>query len=83
MNRDYSGIMLRTPSDIDTFAKSIGWFTKELSEYIGEGKLATRKAPSEKSSKYAEGTIRKGMDNNNWIVKISARGVKRWVPHNP
>jgi hypothetical protein len=67
---------LNNGDSIDAFARSIGWFDIEPSEYTGQGNYKTRKAPSSKAKDHPSGTIRTGMDGNKWRV---SKGKKRWV----
>lgn len=41
--------------------------------------VAVRPSPTESATLNAVGTIKKGNDGNNWEVKESSKGVKRWV----
>lgn len=41
-----------------------------------------RKGPSDSASDFPEGTIRKGNDGQNWVVKKISTGSQRWVPYN-
>jgi len=41
-----------------------------------------RKGPSDSASDFPEGTIRKGNDGQNWVVKKISTGLQRWVPYN-
>lgn len=70
--------------DLDAFAKSIGWFDLEPSEYTGTGDFRTRKAPSAKAKQFAIGTRRTGLDGNEWIIVATKNGTKRWqkISHN-
>lgn len=40
-----------------------------------------RKSPTESATKYKIGTIKKGNDNNKWIISKNKNGVKRWIRH--
>ena len=65
--------------DLDSFAKAIGWFDKEPSEYTGVGSYKTRKAPSAHAKEFALGTKRMGLDGNEWAITKTKNGVKRWT----
>jgi predicted transcriptional regulator len=41
--------------------------------------VAVRPSPTESATLNSVGTIKKGNDGNNWEVKESSKGVKRWV----
>ena len=41
--------------------------------------VAVRPSPTESATVNSVGTIKKGNDGNNWEVKESSKGVKRWV----
>ena len=38
-----------------------------------------RKAPKSPAKDYKEGTVKKGLDGNNWIVKKLNSGAKKWI----
>ena len=65
--------------DLDSFAKSIGWFDKEPSEYTGVGNYKTRKSPSSSAKEFDLGTKRLGLDGNQWIITQTKNGIKRWA----
>ncbi len=65
--------------DLDSFAKAIGWFDKEPSEYTGVGSYKTRKAPSAHAKEFSLGTKRMGLDGNEWVITQTKNGVKRWT----
>jgi len=44
-----------------------------------EQTVAVRPSPTESATLNSVGTIKKGNDGNNWEVKESSKGVKRWV----
>lgn len=44
-----------------------------------EQTVAARPSPTESATLNSVGTIKKGNDGNNWEVKESSKGVKRWV----
>jgi hypothetical protein len=44
-------------------------------KYTSEG---GRKSPGESATKFAVGTVKKGLDGNMWIIKKASNGVKRW-----
>jgi hypothetical protein len=48
-------------------------------EIYREAKYSKRKSPIEPAKNYKEGTIKKGLDGNNWKVNKSTKGIKRWV----
>lgn len=62
--------MIRNSDQLMRIAKEVGWFDVEPSEYMGEGNVRTRKAPSSKANIHKVGTRRKGIDGNMWKVKI-------------
>ena len=39
-----------------------------------------RKGPSESATEFPEGTIHRGLDKQDWVVKKTASGVHRWIP---
>jgi hypothetical protein len=41
-----------------------------------------RKGPSESATAFPEGTIKRGNDTHDWLVKKGATGISRWVPIN-
>jgi hypothetical protein len=38
-----------------------------------------RKSPAESASEFAEGTVKKGQDGNDWIIVKDKKGVGRWM----
>ena len=40
---------------------------------------STRKSPEQSATLYRVGTVKKGNDNNLWVIKKTSNGVKRWV----
>jgi hypothetical protein len=38
-----------------------------------------RKSPGVSANSFPIGTVRKGLDNNNWVIKVVSNGTKRWV----
>lgn len=42
-------------------------------------KTKGRKAPQEPAKKFKEGTKKKGLDGNKWIVKVNKNGNKKWL----
>ena len=70
---------ISTAEGLYAYAKSIGWFDIEPSEYTGQGNPKTRKAPSSHAKEFAVGTIRTGMDGNSWKVTQTKTGVTRWT----
>lgn len=75
LNKKY----ITNSEDLDSFAKAIGWFDKEPSEYTGVGSYKTRKAPSAHAKEFTLGTKRMGLDGNEWIITKTKNGVKRWT----
>ena len=45
----------------------------------GQKKTRVRKSPSESATEFPEGSIRRGNDNQSWVVKRSATS-QRWIP---
>ena len=41
-----------------------------------------RKGPSESATAFPEGTIKRGNDNHDWVIKKGSNGISRWVPVN-
>jgi len=72
-------VYITNGEDLDAFAKSIGWFDKETSEYTGVGNYKTRKAPSSQAKNFDIGTERKGLDGNDWVITQTKNGTKRWM----
>jgi Fe2+ or Zn2+ uptake regulation protein len=56
--------------------ESIGLYPKSKPT---EQTVAVRPSPTESATLNSVGTIKKGNDGNNWEVKESSKGVKRWV----
>ena len=48
-------------------------------EKYSKNNLNKRKSPKFPAKDYKEGTVKKGLDGNNWKVKILASGNKKWV----
>lgn len=42
-------------------------------------KKYVRKAPKESAKNYNEGDTKKGLDGNDWVIKVNKNGVKRWA----
>ena len=51
-------------------------------EETHEGLDRKRKAPALRAKEYEEGTVMKGADGNEWIVKKVKGNVFKWVKHN-
>jgi len=73
-----------------TFAKNIGGYAGAVKKRkVRFGKksnkkpnkytpAAGRKSPGVSATKFPVGTVKKGHDNNNWVVVKTSAGVKRW-----
>ena len=44
-------------------------------------KSKDRPSPSESATGFSEGTVKTGNDGNQWIIKETNKGIKRWVKH--
>jgi hypothetical protein len=64
------------------YAKSIGWFDSEPSEYTGDGNVHTRQAPASPAKQHPANTIRIGLNAKYWKVIMTRAKYKTWVPHN-
>lgn len=42
-------------------------------------KTTGRKAPKDPAKKFEEGTKKRGLDGNKWIVKVDKNGIKKWL----
>jgi hypothetical protein len=68
-----------TQEEKDHIAREYGLYGGGL-EYKGVGNVDTRHGPSQAASQYPIGTIRKGMDGNNWAVNRRKNdNVLTWV----
>jgi len=55
------------------------WTKYTEKKYKGAPKKGIRKSPLEPAKKYDEGTVKKGLDGNMWVVKQIANGNMKWI----
>jgi len=51
---------------------------KKYKKYKKYTKSGGRKSPGVSATKFPVGTIKKGLDGKNWVIKVASNGVQRW-----
>ena len=57
---------------------AIKWFRFHEKNYKGTSAKG-RKSPEKPAKDYKEGTVKKGIDGEKWVVKKTANGILKWV----